>query len=738
MSLGRGGRLKLDMFTHPVRKNLDHSYFDTNWALLENAIKEINNHNASRLSFEQLYRTAYQLVVDKFGHRLYAAVREAEAEYLRGVAERLDLLPSPSFLPGLKYEWERHMKSMGVIRAFLLYMERMYIPNQPQLAPLNQLGLDLWRDGVVRAPRIAPRARALLLEAVARDRGGELVDASLLKAITSMYMDLGPVVYRDDFETPFLEQTSLFYAAEAASLLQAADCPAYLAAAARRLEEERARAQAYLCPASAPRLLGAVERALIGDQLPALLDLPGTGLVPMLRARQYDDLHVLYRLAARVPGGPVLVQEALGAHLREAGKALVTDPERAKDPLAFVQRLLEERDVWENLVDKAFAGDRQFVYTVNRAFEAFLNLNPRSPEYISLYMDDKLRRGLKGTSEEELESALDKAILLFRFLQEKDVFERYYKQHLAKRLLQGRISSDDAERSLLVKLKTECGYQFTSKLESMFTDVKTSRDMMAEFRAHPAACAGNLELDLSVQVLTTGSWPAQNSQAVHCVLPREVEAATDAFRQFYTSAHSGRKLTWQPGMGTAEIKANFGGKRHELSCNTHQMVVLMLFNDSDRLTTREILAATQVPDAELRRVLQSLACVKGKNVLRKEPMSKEIGDADVFSVNDSFQSRLYKVKIGMVVAQRESDEGKEETRERVEEDRKPQIEAAIVRIMKARKQLSHNSIVSEVTRQLAVRFIPNQQVIKKRIESLIERDFMERDATDRTLYRYIA
>ncbi|RMZ54652.1 hypothetical protein APUTEX25_003030 [Auxenochlorella protothecoides] len=635
--------MKLDMFTHPVRKNLDHSYFDTNWALLENAIKEINNHNASRLSFEQLYRTAYQLVVDKFGHRLYAAVREAEAEYLRGVAERLDLLPSPSFLPGLKYEWERHMKSMGVIRAFLLYMERMYIPNQPQLAPLNQLGLDLWRDGVVRAPRIAPRARALLLEAVARDRGGELVDASLLKAITSMYMDLGPVVYRDDFETPFLEQTSLFYAAEAASLLQAADCPAYLAAAARRLEEERARAQAYLCPASAPRLLGAVERALIGDQLPALLDLPGTGLVPMLRARQYDDLHVLYRLAARVPGGPVLVQEALGAHLREAGKALVTDPERAKDPLAF------ERDVWENLVDKAFAGDRQFVYTVNRAFEAFLNLNPRSPEYISLYMDDKLRRGLKGTSEEELESALDKAILLFRFLQEKDVFERYYKQHLAKRLLQGRISSDDAGM------------------------------------AGKRSC-----------------------------------------------------LTWQPGMGTAEIKANFGGKRHELSCNTHQMVVLMLFNDSDRLTTREILAATQVPDAELRRVLQSLACVKGKNVLRKEPMSKEIGDADVFSVNDSFQSRLYKVKIGMVVAQRESDEGKEETRERVEEDRKPQIEAAIVRIMKARKQLSHNSIVSEVTRQLAVRFIPNQQVIKKRIESLIERDFMERDATDRTLYRYIA
>ena len=47
--------------------------------------------------------------------------------------------------------------------------------------------------------------------------------------------------------------------------------------------------------------------------------------------------------------------------------------------------------------------------------------------------------------------------------------------------------SDDAERSLLVKLKTECGYQFTSKLESMFTDIKTSRDTMADFRARRAA-----------------------------------------------------------------------------------------------------------------------------------------------------------------------------------------------------------------------------------------------------------
>ena len=63
----------------------------------------------------------------------------------------------------------------------------------------------------------------------------------------------------------------------------------------------------------------------------------------------------------------------------------------------------------------------------------------------------------QGMSEDDVEATLDKVMMLFRYLQEKDVFEKYYKQHLAKRLLSGRTVSDDAERSLLIKLKTECG-----------------------------------------------------------------------------------------------------------------------------------------------------------------------------------------------------------------------------------------------------------------------------------------
>lgn len=84
----------------------------------------------------------------------------------------------------------------------------------------------------------------------------------------------------------------------------------------------------------------------------------------------------------------------------------------------------------------------------------------------------------------------------------------------------------------------------------------------------------------------------------------------------------------------------------------------------------------------------------------------------------------------------ETEEEKADTLNRVEQDRKPQIEAAIVRIMKDRRTLDHNLLIAEVSTQLSPLFLPNITDIKVRIESLIDRDFLMR-VDDRT-YSYIA
>ncbi|KMT07088.1 hypothetical protein BVRB_6g154150 [Beta vulgaris subsp. vulgaris] len=551
-----------------------------------------------------------------------------------------------------------------------------------------------------------------------------------------MLMDLGTCVYQEDFEKPFLEVSANFYRAESQDFIECCDCGDYLKKAERRLNEEIERVSHYLDLRSESKITKVVEREMIANHMPRLVHMENSGLVNMLLDDKYEDLGRMYNLFRRVDNGLSTVRDVMTSHIRETGKQLVTDPERVKDPVEFVQRLLDEKDKYDKIISLAFNNDKTFQNALNSSFEFFINLNPRSPEFISLFVDDKLRKGLKGVSEEDVEVVLDKVMMLFRYLQEKDVFEKYYKQHLAKRLLSGKTVSDDAERSLIVKLKTECGYQFTSKLEGMFTDMKTSQDTIQGFYASHGAELGDGPT-LVVQVLTTGSWPTQPS--VPCNLPAELSLLCEKFRSYYLGTHTGRRLSWQTNMGTADIKATFNkGQKHELNVSTYQMCVLMLFNNADRLSYREIEQATEIPAPELKRCLQSLACVKGKNVLRKEPMSKDIGEDDAFLFNDKFSSKFYKVKIGTVVAQKESEPEKQETRQRVEEDRKPQIEAAIVRIMKSRKVLDHNNIIAEVTKQLQSRFLPNPVEIKKRIESLIEREFLERDSSDRKLYRYLA
>ena len=50
----------------------------------------------------------------------------------------------------------------------------------------------------------------------------------------------------------------------------------------------------------------------------------------------------------------------------------------------------------------------------------------------------------------------------------------------------------------------------------------------------------------------------------------------------------------------------------------------------------------------------------------------------------------------------------------------------------------HNILVSEVTTQLRIRFLPSPVVIKKRIEGLIEREYLARTPEDRKVYVYLA
>lgn len=175
----------------------------------------------------------------------------------------------------------------------------------------------------------------------------------------------------------------------------------------------------------------------------------------MLRNQKTEDLACMYKLFGRVTDGLRTISDCVSNYLREQGKALVQEEENqtSTNAITFVQSLLDLKDRFDHFLHNSFNNDKIFKQMIASDFEHFLNLNPKSPEYLSLFIDDKLKKGVKGMTEAEIEVVLDKTMVLFRFLQEKDVFERYYKQHLAKRLLLNKSVSDDSEKNMISKLK---------------------------------------------------------------------------------------------------------------------------------------------------------------------------------------------------------------------------------------------------------------------------------------------
>uniref|UniRef100_A0AAY4DJZ2 Cullin family profile domain-containing protein n=1 Tax=Denticeps clupeoides TaxID=299321 RepID=A0AAY4DJZ2_9TELE len=304
---------------------------------------------------------------------------------------------------------------------------------------------------------------------------------------------------------------------------------------------------------------------------------------------------------------------------------------------SFEQRFLEE-------TNQLYAAEGQRLMQEREVPEYLHHVNKRLEEEadrVITYLDQSTQKPLIATVEkqllgEHLTATLQKG---------KDVFEAFYKKDLAKRLLVGKSASVDAEKSMLSKLKHECGAAFTSKLEGMFKDMELSKDIMVQFKQYMQCqnIPGNIEL--TVNILTMGYWPTYVPMEVH--LPPEMVRLQEIFKTFYLGKHSGRKLQWQSTLGHCVLKAEFKEGKKELQVSLFQTLVLLMFNEGEEFSLEEIKLATGIEDSELRRTLQSLACGKAR-VLTKAPKSKEIEDGDKFSCNDDFKHKLFRIKINQI------------------------------------------------------------------------------------------
>ncbi|NWY75275.1 CUL4B protein, partial [Oenanthe oenanthe] len=721
-----GSAKKLVIKNFKDKPKLPENYTDETWQKLKEAVEAIQNSTSIKYNLEELYQAVENLCSYKISANLYKQLRQICEDHIKAQIHQFREYPFlVLFLKKIDKCWQDHCRQMIMIRSIFLFLDRTYVLQNSMLPSIWDMGLELFRTHIISDQKVQNKTIDGILLLIERERNGEAIDRSLLRSLLSMLSDLQ--IYQDSFEHRFLEETNRLYAAEGQRLMQEREVPEYLHHVNKRLEEEADRIITYLDQSTQKPLIATVEKQLLGEHLTAILQ---KGLNHLLDENRIQDLSLLYQLFSRVRGGVQVLLQHWIEYIKAFGSTIVINPEKDK---TMVQELLDFKDKVDHIIDVCFLKNEKFVNAMKEAFETFINKRPNKPaELIAKYVDSKLRAGNKEATDEELEKMLDKIMIIFRFIYGKDVFEAFYKKDLAKRLLVGKSASVDAEKSMLSKLKHECGAAFTSKLEGMFKDMELSKDIMIQFKQYMQNqnVPGNIEL--TVNILTMGYWPTYVPMEVH--LPPEMVKLQEIFKTFYLGKHSGRKLQWQSTLGHCVLKAEFKEGKKELQVSLFQTLVLLMFNEGEEFSLEEIKQATGIEDGELRRTLQSLACGKAR-VLTKSPKGKDVEDGDKFTCNDDFRHKLFRIKINQI-QMKETVEEQASTTERVFQDRQYQIDAAIVRIMKMRKTLSHNLLVSEVYNQL--KFPVKPADLKKRIESLIDRDYMERDKENPNQYNYIA
>lgn len=503
-------------------------------------------------------------------------------------------------------------------------------------------------------------------------------------------------------------------------------------------------------------------------------------------------LHI--RLKEAVVAHGLQLADKVASHFEQ--QAATNGPKKAQNNSSayatkWIDTVLQYQKQSLKIVEEAFGGDAAVKHTIYAGVRLFVNAasptglkrssaapSTNAPELLSSYMDLHIKQFTKAVGAKRLADGSDEtaflnnSIAFLKIVKDKDAFEAHYAAHFAKRFLNSKGSGavGELEELAIAKLGEELGGLTMEKIGKMKKDVALSAELTMEWKAHVAREQLPL-VELELKICNVSDWPkamtrdyksfSNTDSGVGFIWPAHLRETIKTFEEYWLTGNrnDNKSLYWCPKFGLMDLRITYPTKTYDINLSTYAGIIMLLFAplsynadgskvlafaEKRELTYSEISELTQIPEADLKRQLQSIAVAPRLRLLVKLPMSKDVNNSDIFRLNEKFKSPTTKVKVLTVSSssrpEKKSDKQDEadEVQANIEEGRKHLVNAAIVRIMKARQTINHNELIGELVKQLQNRFPPLTLLIKQRIEDLIEKEYLNRDDDAPNVYHYIA
>ncbi|KAK2727846.1 hypothetical protein QYM36_008357, partial [Artemia franciscana] len=763
--------------------------FEERWPIMQPTVSKLVRQDCvSRAEWQDLFGEVHRVCLwdERSPDKMYKALQEEIMTFIREAQIRvLQHQDEQALLNAYISEWTRFWTQCSYLPMPFVQLEACLLGKttsnpqrkQPvQESMVKKLMLDSWNKSIFSS--IKQKLQDAAMHLVYKERCNEQFDSNLVIGVRESYVNLCSnacdqlQIYRDHFEKAYIDFTRSFYLQQAGSYLAENGMQEYMKYADAKLKEEEQRASKYLEPGPESQIK--LQNCCVDVLVTAFKETLLSECPSLISTNETERLRLLFSLVDRVPGGTEPLLTYLEDHIFQSGLSDMMENASTinQDSEKYVEQLLSLFRRFSKLVKDAFNGDPRFLTARDKAFKKVVNdtsvfsldlpsrqgaatrvPESRCPELLANYCDMLLRKTQlsKRLTPDEVDARLKDVLLVLKYVQNRDVFMRYHKTHLTRRLIL-ETSADSDKEEMMVEWLREVGMpaDFVHKLARMFQDIKVSSDLNREFKEEFKRSREVATDVINIKILNWGAW-GRSGDRVPVSLPLELEEIVPEVEDFYKRHHSGRKLQWHHHMSNGTIHFSNETGEYDLDVTTFQMAVLFAWNErpKDKISFESLRLATEIPDVELRRTIWSLVAFPKlkRQVLSYYPecqSPKDFANSTVFWVNQEFAlirggkaQKFGKVNlIGKL--QLVTEKTKDEENVAIMELRALRTQEAIIKILKMRKSISNSQLQAELIEILKSQFIPTRKLIKEQLEWLIENKYIRRDESNINLFHYVA
>lgn len=309
--------------------------------------------------------------------------------------------------------------------------------------------------------------------------------------------DENPLIYYRAMESAFLEATSNFYREKSQRLMtelnvaRTINFEQYIALIIQTLDEEKERVTTFFDESSVNDVIRICEENLIKNRIRIFHQ----AFQDYLMFENHDCLANIYKFISGFPDEMEEFRTIFRKHVELEGEDAVGRLEDVLtvDAKAYIEVVLSVYMKYERVVMERFGGNDLFKQTLDVASKCFINNNAvtlasgyqdRNAELMAKYCDILLTRNSEFTfAEEELKTRFEHIMIMFKFLNDKDGFQKFYENIAARRLILKLSVSDELEEKMILDLKDYFGEQDSHSLQKIIENIKASEDINQEFKA---------------------------------------------------------------------------------------------------------------------------------------------------------------------------------------------------------------------------------------------------------------